>query len=81
MIMDKVFASANRLAKIMIQYKWYHRTSIVDQRIDGKLITYLVVWGEGRRHEEVPYEFDGFPVQYNAVSKRNPCPFGSVKSE
>jgi len=74
--------AADRLAAIMRQYTWYHRTSVVEEypKNPEKSRIYLVVWGEGKRHSEVPEEFDGYIVRYNRVTKRNPCPFGSVKS-
>lgn len=72
---DNLQEAANRLASEMRQYSWYHRASHV--WTPGG--SYLVVWGEGDRPQEVPREFSGYRVTWNRVSKKHPCPFGSVK--
>ncbi len=69
------FEAANNLSKLLYAYPWYHRTSVCQEPFS----TRLEVWVEGKNHAEIPKEFMGFKVQVNRVSKRHPCPFGSVK--
>lgn len=76
----RVEVAAKDLAASLAGNWWYHRTSFASDIEDRRTFTYLVVWGEGKRPASVPQEFAGYHVAYNRVSRRNPCPFGSVKS-
>lgn len=68
--------ASNKLAALLRTEDWYHRTSFVWEQGIGN---YLTVWGEFDRPESLPTEYEGFPVRFNRVSARHPCPFGSVK--
>lgn len=71
--------AASELSKMLHSKPWYHRTSITYRAGIG---TYLSVWYEGEaRPEEIPGEFQGFNVVCNRVTKKHPCPFGSVKPD
>lgn len=76
---DAIDAAANRLARELRPFPWYHRTVTV---VYGQYARqYLAVYGEGReKPAEVPAEYFGFPVEWRQVSKEKPCPFGSVQA-
>lgn len=71
--------AANELAASLRDFWWYHRTSMLSA--DGG--SFLNVWAEFRKNEESPPEipktYQGFRVVVSRVSKKHPCPFGSVK--
>ena len=79
MPLESFYQAANRLARAMRQFPWYHRTS-VSERINGiRSDVVLVVWVEGGPHDEIPKTWDGWKVVVRRVSRKHPCPFGSVK--
>jgi hypothetical protein len=65
--------------------RWYHRTSIIEEyepQPNGwsQLIRVTIqIWGTGKTHPEIPKEFEGWPVRFIRVTKKRPCPFGSVR--
>lgn len=73
--------SANELAASLRDFWWYHRTTML--YAEGG--NFLNVWAEFREGEEPPPEipktFQGFRVTVSRVSKKRPCPFGSVKKQ
>lgn len=67
--------AANRLARKLHDYPWYHRTSMEDVR------HVIEVWAEydGSVPAEIPEKWEGYRVVVNKVDDEHPCPFGSVK--
>lgn len=51
--MEPLYQSATRLAKELRNKSWYHRTTCLEEKIDGKWYYYIVVWGEGNRPEGI----------------------------
>lgn len=79
--MDEIWGIAKRLSQTLYHFPWYHRTSFEEGCISGTGYQHLVVWGEDKQHEEVPSTFEGLCVIYRRVTKKFPCPFGSVKPD
>lgn len=80
---EPFYDAADELARRLRDEPWYHRTTVLEEsRLDnGRRVWGVVlrVWGTGGRPATLPTEFRGYPVVWCRVSRRNPCPFGSVK--
>lgn len=82
MLMTTYERAADNLAAQLRDEPWYHRTSMSGERLpNGEWIDYLRVWGEGTRPANLPHVFEEYVVEWCKVSKKHPCPFGSVKPE
>ena len=81
--MNEVHDAAGRLNAILRSKDWYHRCSVLDVQIDGRLRTALNVWGEyvgGKVPNDAPRCHEGYTVVFSRVTQRNECPFGSVRA-
>jgi hypothetical protein len=78
--MDELERAAAAIARLLRDEPWYHRTTM-QEGLSRACPRRLTVWGEGERPASLPETFRGIPVGYNRVSRRHPCPFGSVKAD
>lgn len=77
---ERAHVTANKLAKLLRGYPWYHRTSVLKKTYSDSWCVTIQVWGTcDTRPDCLPAELEGFAVAFSKVTKESPCPFGGVR--